>query len=317
MTAITVTALQEGLRFGARIKGVTRETLADPAVRQQVNDVFEAKGVIVFEGVEPSSEMQVLISEVFGPLKDHPVKSVERVDQEKMPGVITIRTGPNAGVVEIEGKQLQTWQPWHFDHAYNDELNRAGVLRAEAIANEGGLTGFADGIQIYNDMAPAIRAKIEGKELLYNLDLRYSKQRFGLPKTFREIVGKGEELAEYAKTLPNSVHPAVWARATGEKVLHMTPYGWRGIEGMEPDEAEALAKEAWDEAERVIKPYYHQWKPTDMLAWDNWRILHMACGCEPKYERIMHRTTIKGDYGLGRWQTAPENIPSSVDAMTM
>src|SRR5439155_21403360 len=168
------------------------------------------------------------------------------------------------------------WQPWHFDHAYNDELNRAGVLRAEAIANEGGLTGFADGIQIYNDMAPAIRAKIEGKELLYNLDLRYSKQRFGLPKTFREIVGKGEDLAEYAKTLPNSVHPAVWTRATGEKVLHMTPYGWRGIEGMEPDEAEALAKEAWDEAERVIKPYYHQWKPTDVLPWDNWRILHMA-----------------------------------------
>jgi taurine dioxygenase len=317
MTAIKVTALQQGLPFGARIKGVTRDALTDPAVRKQINEVFEAKGMIVFEGVEPSGEMQVMISEVFGPLKDHPVKSVERVDQDKMPGVITIRTGPDAGIVEIGGKQLMTWQPWHFDHSYNDELNRAGVLRAEAIAAEGGLTGFADGIQIYNAMDPAIRAKIEGKELLYNLDLRYTRQRFGLPKTFREIRGKGEELAKYAATLPNAVHPAVWTRKTGEKVMHMSPYGWRGIEGMELAEADDLVGEVWDEVERVIEPYYHKWQPTDMLVWDNWRILHMACGCEPQYDRVMHRTTIKGDYGLGRWQTAPENAPASVDAMTM
>ena len=315
MTAIKVTALQEGLTFGARIGGVTRETLADPAVRRQINDVFEARGMIVFEDVESSSAMQVLISEVFGPLKDHPVKTVERVDQDKMPGVITIRTGPDAGIVEIDGKQLMTWQPWHFDHSYNDELNRAGVLRADTIAPEGGLTGFGDGIQIYDAMVPGIRSKIEDKELLYNLDLRYSQQRFGLPKTFREIRGKGEELAAYAKTLPNSVHPAVWTRKTGEKVLHMSPYGWRGIEGMELAEADALVREVWDEVERVIRPYYHQWKPTDMLVWDNWRMLHQACGCEPRFDRIMHRTTIKGDYGFGRWQTEPQGQTAGVDAM--
>jgi taurine dioxygenase len=316
MSAIEVVALQEDLPFGARVRGVTREALADPAVRQQLNDVFEDRGMIVFEGVESTSEMQVMLSEVFGPLKDHPVKMVERVDQKKMPGVITIRTSPDAGVVEIDGKQLMTWQPWHFDHSYNDELNRAGVLRAETIAPEGGLTAFADGIQIYRDMDPKIRAKIEGKELLYTLDLRYSQQRFGLPKTFREIRSKGEELAQYAATLPRSVHPAVWTRSTGEKVLHMSPYGWRGVVGLEQAEADALVTEVWAEVERVIKPYFHQWKPTDMLIWDNWRTLHQACGCDPKMDRIMHRTTIKGDYGLGRWETPPKE-KATADAMTM
>ena len=71
----------------------------------------------------------------------------------------------------------------------------------------------------------------------------------------------------------------------------------------------------WDEIDRTIKPYYHQWHDTDMLIWDNWRMLHAACGCDPKHERIMHRTTIKGDYGLGRWETDPKGAAAPQEMM--
>jgi len=315
MSGIEVTALEAGVPFGARVRGVGRDGLADPAVRQQLKDIFEERAVILFEDVEPSGEMQLLISNVFGPLKDHPVKMVERVDQKKMPGVITIRTSPTMAIVEINGKQLMTWQPWHFDHSYNNELNRAGVLRAEAIALEDGLTGFVDGAQIYRDMDPGIRARIEDKELIYTLDLRYRLQRFGLPDNFRVIRDNTEESARYAATLPRSIHPAVWTRKSGEKVLHMSAYGWRGVVGMEQDEADALVTEVWAEVERAMKPYWHRWKPTDMLIWDNWRTLHTASGCNPEEERIMHRTTIKGDYGLGRWETPPKQPATGAEAM--
>jgi taurine dioxygenase len=30
--------------------------------------------------------------------------------------------------------------------------------------------------------------------------------------------------------------------------------------------------------------------------------LHEALGVDPKYPRCVHRTTIKGDYGLGYWE---------------
>jgi taurine dioxygenase len=40
-------------------------------------------------------------------------------------------------------------------------------------------------------------------------------------------------------------------------------------------------------------------------------VLHEACGCDPKYARVMHRTTIKGDYGLGRWETAPKTMEAA------
>jgi taurine dioxygenase len=302
MVSISVKPLQKDLPFGARVSGVTWQALEDAAIRRQLNEVFEASGMIVFEDIEPSSKMQVAISEVFGPLKDHPVKIVQRVDQDAMPGVIAITTDPNGCVVEIEGKQLITWQPWHFDHSYNNELNRAGVLRAKTIAPEGGRTAFADGIQIYNDMSPALRAKIEKLNMIYTLDLHYARQTFGLPKNFREIRPKSDKLLEIAKTFPRAIHPAVWTRQSGEKVFHLSPYGARGIEGMENAQGQALLREVWDEVERTIQPYYHEWELTDMLIWDNWRMLHQACGCDPKYDRVMHRTTIKGDYGLGRWE---------------
>jgi taurine dioxygenase len=314
MTGITVRPLQDDLPFGARVAGLTWDNIRDDRVRAQINQVFEDKGMIVFEDVEPSAKMQVEISNIFGPLKDHPVKMVERLDNDSMPGVITIRNSPDAAICEIEGKQLATWQPWHFDHTYNNELNRAGVLRAEVIAPEGGMTAFADGIQIYADMDSALRAEAEGMELLYTLDMHYERQFFGLPETFREIKPKSDEILEYAKRFPRAIHPAVWTRETGEKVLHMCAYGCRGLVGDETPEGNARLAAVWAEAERVIKPYYHEWKPTDMLVWDNWRTLHQACGCDPKYDRVMHRTTIKGDYGFGRWETEPK-VLETVDAM--
>jgi len=97
MTSIDVKPLQQGLGFGARIRGVTFATLDDEAVRRQINEVFQDRGLIVFEDVEPTPQMHLAISDVFGPLKEHPVPSVVRVDGDSMPGVIDMQTTPEAG----------------------------------------------------------------------------------------------------------------------------------------------------------------------------------------------------------------------------
>jgi taurine dioxygenase len=305
--SIRITPLRDDLPYGVRVSGITYETLDNPATRQQLNRVFEERGLIVFENVEPSSKMHVAISNVFGPLKDHPVKTVPRVDQETMPGVIDMRfDAEQNGIVEIDGKPLGQWLPWHFDHCYNNELNRAGVLRAIDIPPEGGMTGFADGIQLYQSLSPELRRQIEGLNILYTLDLRYSTMRFGKLKTFRNIKpGKGqEELMEIARTLPRAVHPAVWTRKSGEKVLHVSPWMAVGIEGRENPEGDALLEAVCQEINEKAQnqAYYHKWNTTDMLIWDNWRMLHSVTGHDPKYARRMQRTTILGDYGLGYFE---------------
>jgi taurine dioxygenase len=302
MTSIRVTALQDDLPFGARISGISHEALQDQSVHRQINDIFEERGMIVFENVEPTSQMHVALSNVFGPLKDHPVPSVDRVDQNSMPGVIEIRHDPNdTTIVELAGKQVSQWLPWHFDHCYNNELNRAGVLRAMAIPEEGGLTGFADGIDLYNSLPDELLKRIEGLNIIYTLDLRYSEMRFGRPKLFRVIKEQSGHTttAQFGKTLPRAIHPAVWTRRSGEKVLHVSPWMSVGIEGHEDAAGDRLLEELFQEVLAKVKPYFHKWKLTDMLIWDNWRMLHSVSGHNPQAPRRMQRTTIKGDYGLG------------------
>jgi taurine dioxygenase len=77
-----------------------------------------------------------------------------------------------------------------------------------------------------------------------------------------------------------------------------------GIEGFEEGESDKLLAEIANTVNRLSDEgaYVHQWKPTDMIIWDNWRMLHRVIGCTPPQRRVMQRTTIKGDYGLGRFE---------------
>lgn len=307
MPDLTVLPLIEGRDFGVRIRGVTLEETKDEAVRAEINALFTRHGMIVFDEVEPTSAMHVALSDVFGPLKDHPSKAVPRVDGEAMPGVIDMATPPYPpGRISVGGREVTQWLPWHFDHAYNNELNRAGVLRAIDIPPEGGLTGFVDGIDLYEALSPDLRAAIEGRNILYRMNVVMKDFHFGAPEDYACLSENPHSAAvmEAARDTPRALHPAIWTRDTGEKVLHVSPWMAEGIEGDETPEGHALldavSREIFAKAGELA--YWHAWKPTDMLIWDNWRVLHAVSGHDPQYGRRMQRTTIKGDYGLGSFE---------------
>ncbi len=305
--AIKVTPLRDDMPFGSRVTGVTEAALRDPDVREELARTFEERGLIIFAETEPTNRLHVEISKVFGPLKEHPVTAVDKVDPDFMPSAIKISSDPaNSDLVEIDGKLYSSWLPWHFDHCYNNELNRAGVLRAIEITPNGGQTCFFDGIELYRRFPEDLRRRIEGCSILYSLDMQPDHIRFGRPRNFvvRQVDPKQLEILEQAKTYPRAIHPAVWTRSTGEKVLHLSPWMAEGIEGAESAEGDALLEAVSLEIIRLAEAgaYVHDWQPTDMLIWDNWRILHRVTGCTPPHPRSIFRTTIKGDYGLGRFE---------------
>jgi taurine dioxygenase len=305
MSSIDVKLLREDLSFGVRVAGVSLASLQHESTRQQINALFEDRGMIVFEDVEPSSELHVALSTAFGPLKKHPLPGVAQIDKNKELGIIDIRHVPGTGgLVEIQGKTLANWLPWHFDHCYNNELNRAGVLRLIEIPPEGGMTGFADGIQLYQSLSPELRARIDGHKVIYTLNLIYANMRFGVPEGFRELKVHEDAYTVTASGagMARAIHPAVWTRSSGEKVLHVSPWMAAGIEGHEDAEGDALLEAVCSEIRDKLQPYFHKWKPTDMLIWDNWRMLHCVSGHDPAIPRRMQRTTIKGDYGLGYFE---------------
>ena len=313
MAGITVSNLSDDISFGARIDGLTWDNIEDPAIRAQVRKVFEDRGMIVFENMEPTAKMQVALSTIFGPLKDHPTKATPRDEEtgDAALGVIDMHYDPKKGdemgaPVEIDGKVVARFSPWHFDHCYNDELNYAGVLRSPVVAPEGGRTGFMDGVELYNNFPKGLRDKIEGLNIIYTLDTRLSKMRFGVNfKAAEDTSATIQALLKEVAIFPRAMHPAVWTRKSGEKVLHIGPWMSVGVENNETPEFEAVYDEVCHEINRQghgKAAYWHDWKPTDMVIWDNWRMLHAVEGCDTKYERHTVRTTIKGDYGLGYFE---------------
>jgi taurine dioxygenase len=304
---ITVRALRDDLPFGATISGVTDDALQDETVREEITQAFDERGLIVFAEVEPTNRLQVAISKVFGPLKEHPVKAVDLVDPETMAGAIENRLEPEScDIVEIDGKLFSNWLPWHFDHCYNNELNRAGVLRVTLIPPHGGLTGFMDGVELYKLMPAQLREWIEGRSIVYSMDMQFDHIRFGRPENFRlvQLDPHMLEIFEQSKTYPRAIHPVVWTRETGEKVFHLSPWMAEGVEGQENAQGDAMLEAISREMIRLCEAhgYFHHWKPTDMVVWDNWRMMHRVTGVHPPHARTIQRTTIKGDYGLGRFE---------------
>jgi len=308
MAKLNITGLSPDLTWGARVGGVDISSLQDADVRAELAELLVQRGMIVFEGLDPSSRLHIEISKVFGPLKDHPTKSTARADTNLEKGIIEIDytggtlPGTDHGLTEVDGKKLISFLPWHFDHTYNDELNYAGVLRPMVLAPEMGRTGFVDGIDIYKQLGSDLISRIEDKNVLYTLDVRLTQMHFGRYfKTFGDIPSQAGNRAE-AATFPRAIHPMVWTRPDGQKVAHYCGYGSEGIEGHEDPAGNELFEEALQALYAVITPYWHDWKLSDMLIWDNARVLHSVEGCDPKYPRKVHRTTIRGDYGLGRFE---------------
>ena len=77
-----------------------------------------------------------------------------------------------------------------------------------------------------------------------------------------------------------------------------------GIEGMEPEEAEALICAL---ADHIVKPafiYRHRWRVGDLLMWDNCTVQHRAIqDYELPQRRLMHRTT-----RAGRRRSEPHSV---------
>lgn len=311
MTGITIANLADDLSFGATVEGLDWAAIEKEAVRQQLRDLFETRGMIVFKNIEPSAKMQVAVSTIFGPLKDHPTKGTARTAEDEAHGVIDMHYRPSedteddAGLVEIGGRRLARFSPWHFDHCYNDELNYAGVLRSPVVAPEGGRTGFMDGIECYRQFPKALRDKIEGLNVIYTLDTRLSKMRFGVNFKALGDAREGLVVLKEAAIFPRALHPAVWTRDTGEKVLHVGPWMAEGIEHHEDPDGDALLDEVCHTINSLGEgksAYWHEWSSSDMVIWDNHRMLHAVEGCDARHERRTVRTTIKGDYGHGYFE---------------
>jgi taurine dioxygenase len=295
-----VAALGSNIPFGATVHGLALHDLHSEAVRRALYDLWIDRGVILFRG-ESSPDFHVELSKCFGSLEKHifPETWVEGRAE-----LVKIKYYPDDGnVYEVDGQMRGGWLPWHSDLFYSDSINRGGILRPVQLPEHGGLTGFIDRIAAYERLTESLRAQIERLHVVYAMDINSEHLRYGRPQSIRYISGARSFLNITRREFqyPRILHPMVYEqKETGRKVLNVSPWFALGIYELGGPEGEKLLNEVINTCIDQANAYFHEWRMGDMILWDNWRTLHCSTGIPVDETRVMHRTTIAGNYALGR-----------------
>jgi len=299
-SAFAVERLDPRFDWGVVVTGLALSALEDASVRQDLYDVWIREGVILFRGLDGVQE-QLALSRVFGPLREHPAPESMSASA---PELIDVRYEPQAGQLnlvkgELRGQPL----PWHSDLIYVDKINHGGILRPLVLPSRQAPTGFIDRISAYDALPPDVKSRVADLHVVYKYDLDVGHIRFG-PDRGWKVVRFSETTAKVQSRIheyPRVIHPAVFEQPeSGRKVLNVSPWFADGIAEMPTPEGDELLEFLAQHVADERRAYFHGWRLGEMLLWDNWRMLHCGTGSPVDEERYLQRTTIGGDYGLGR-----------------
>jgi taurine dioxygenase len=295
---VSVQDLSPDLPFGRIVSGLTHQDIADEGVCAQLRALWDEAGFILFRGCAITEQFHVDLSRVFGKLEVHRTK--EALDPNN-PELITLSSQQDPVELEVEGQRGDQFQNWHKDSIYLDRINQGGILRAIKPSSRGGLTGFVDLADVHDRLPDALKSRIEDLRVVYRMDL-YDDQRYSQRRRIT-VVRQSNMLKSMAerrdRDFPPVSHPLIYTMKNGRKTLNFSPVHPQYVEGMPAEESHALLMMLSDMV--FDSPaYHHRWSTDEMLLWDNLRMVHMVSLAPSDEKRVMQRTTIAGDYALGR-----------------
>ncbi len=243
----------------------------------QVRQAFlDSNGLLLFRGQQVSREQHIAFTRRFGDLDLH-----EAVPMDRHPEHPEILVVANEAVVDgMKANGRFIGQTWHSDLAPSLAPALGSILRAIEIPPVGGDTMFTNMYLAYETLSDGMKSLIRD---LHGVHIRGRK------------AVSAEWEVENRKRNPPVAQPVVRIHPdTGRRALYIgEPV--RSFEHMTEEESLPLIQYLVRHATRPQFVYRHQWRPNDMLFWDNRCTMHNALGdYDPGRRRYMERTTVKG-----------------------
>lgn len=300
----TITATPLSPHLGLEISGVDLTHALDAATAQAIRDAWIRAGVLLFRGAGTSDEAQMRLSAVFGEMEPAATADMNRPDN---PYLMTLAYDPDdtrprfAQHYNVGGIDRAGWLGWHWDQSFMPTIVRGAVLCMKEPSSEMGETGLIDAVAAYDRLSDAMKQRIETLEVVYEFNPDMAGGQFGFPEDITALP-RATERKGSKYDFPPCVHPLVITQAeTGRKVLKLSPMHARFILGLDAEESTELLRELAAHLCDERFAYWHKWQKDDMIVWDNWRVIHGAAGVPLHCKRVAQRTTIMGDYAVGRY----------------
>lgn len=267
--------------FVAEITGADVRKLPD-AEFEQLYAAWLEYGVLRLRNQRIDEDQLQAFSARFGPLEEIPFGRMSEADKAKVKN----RYVTQLSNIVVDGKPIgglgNAEANWHSDMTYVETPPPASVLLGVEIPPSGGDTYFADQYAAYESIPDELKARIA------DLTIKHDAAHTSIGK-----LRPGFEAFDDPRDAPGAIHPIIQIHEeTGRKVLYLGRREWAYVPGLSLDESEALLDELWRYAALPENVWQQKWQPSDLIIWDNRRVLHRRDDFDPQSRRLMKRCQV-------------------------
>ena len=277
----TIKVQPEESGFGAEVTGVDLARPLPPEILAEVKAAWAAHGVVSFPDQPLSLDELEAFTLQIGPFGVDPfIKPMPG-----RPNVLELRREPDE-------KAPNFGAGWHSDWSFQKEPPAATLLHSEVVPPVGGDTLFVDATRAYEALSPAFQQMLAPLKAIHSATRPYGEK--GL--FARETEKRTMQIISSPEADKTQVHPLVRTHpVTGRKALFVSPVYTLAVEGLAPEESDAILGFLFKHLTQPRFIYRHKWRPQMLLMWDNRCTMHFAEGGYDGHLRVMHRTTVAGD----------------------
>jgi taurine dioxygenase len=183
-------------------------------------------------------------------------------------------------------------QSWHADMSYSKVVAFANVLYAMKVPQRDGrslgATEFCDMCAAYDDLPDELKRQLEGRTALHDFNKFWEMMR-RRPGSTRPALTDAQRQAK-----PPVSHPIVLTHPISRrKALYANPGYTTRIDGLPAAESDRMLEFLFAHQTQDKYRYVFRWQVSDVLVWDNLRVIHQAVAdYGPNEHRLMKRCQV-------------------------
>jgi taurine dioxygenase len=276
MQAIEGTLLGDSL--GREIVGVDLAKPLAAGIFSAIESTFCRNPVLVFRNQSLDAADYARFANRFGHIRPG---VIEKYRHPEAPEISFLTNVGEDGTVD--GFGVKRASAWHYDGSFAERPPILAMLYGVEIPDVGGGTMFADMYRAYETLPPNLKRRVEGLITVNHFGLGPSGGDY-----FASIAP--ERWAEYAPVR----RPLIMRhRLSGRPYLEFCLIHTAGFVGMTHGQGVDLMHELERHATQDDNVYYHQWRPGDVVIWDEHATMHRNAGdFPPEQRRIMLRAMV-------------------------
>jgi alpha-ketoglutarate-dependent sulfate ester dioxygenase len=283
---------QVGGAIGAIVGGVRLGGDVDPDAFAELRAALLRHRVVFLRDQRHATDAdQVAFGRLFGEItKPHPTVA-----------------GDGRAILPIDSEQGRA-NSWHTDVTFVDRVPAISILRAITLPPYGGSTVWANTVEAYRRLHPALQALVANLRAVHSNLYDYAAQR-----AFTGLDVKEKQYRDEFRHLEfETEHPVVRIHpVTGEPSLLLGHFV-RSFVGLSTVDSADLFQLLQRQVTRLENTVRWSWRPGDIAIWDNRATQHYAVADYDDLPRLLHRITIAGPVPVGI--SGDSSVPRKGDA---